>query len=419
MAVSFDAYLSRGLVTRAGTPGELGIAELQTAGFGVFGYHTVNAPYSATELPNFMYNTRVDNPTGLAWTYSPLKYWPNQDGEGADAPVDRVSFFAYAPFVYSDPDSGVPVGAQDGTAGITWISRFTDKGDPQVGYKVSFTPNECVDLCWGTPHLNVCKPSVPQTIDFTFRHSLAALNVQIDAIMDETVAPGSNPLHSDTRIYVRSVTFSGLADKGTLSLSGTSSPLWSGYVSGSALDRSPLTVHDGRLDGWESLYDDPGETTCGLNPNIVQQMGYNTKPGVTEETVNLFSGDLAAAPVFVIPNGYPLALNIVYDVETRDDKLSDSLLSDGQTHGLSTRVNIRTNITTTSGPIRLEAGKRYILRLHLGLTSVKFQAEIAVTDHWSEWTDGKESAIFNPVIIDGQGTDGNYDFEDGTGMVWG
>ena len=140
---------------------------------------------------------------------------------------------------------------------------------------------------------------------------------------------------------------------------------------------------------------------------------------MTEETVNLFSGDLAAAPVFVIPNGYPLALNIVYDVETRDDKLSDSLLSDGQTHGLSTRVNIRTNITTTSGPIRLEAGKRYILRLHLGLTSVKFQAEIAVTDHWSEWTDGKESAIFNPVIIDGQGTDGNYDFEDGTGMVWG
>lgn len=422
VAVSFDAYLNRDVATRAGAVGVLDGERLKDTGFGVFGFHTGGAPFGPGAAPEFMYNTQVTKP-GTAWEYAPVKYWPNQEGAG-DAPADLVSFFAYAPFVETDPATGEPSLVDDGSpdrsraTGIVRLSRPSDRGVPSVGYVASFDPSRSVDLCWGAPLLDRTKPGVNEKILITFRHALAALNVQIDAPVDETASPGSIPLHSDSRIFVRSVSFSGVSDRGTLSLSGSEAPSWSGFLPGTPLDRSALTVHDGRLDGREALYDDPGETICGLNPRIVQQSGYNARPGVTEEIVNLFSRDLAPEPVFVIPNGYPLALNIVYDVETRDDKLTDSFLSDGRTHGLSTRVNIRTSITTSAGPIRLEAGKRYILRLHLGMTSVKFQAEIAVTDHWSEWTEGKESAVFDSVIILGQHTDGRYDFSDGSGLEW-
>lgn len=419
-AVSFDAYLNRDVSTRSGAVGVLDGERLKDTGFGVFAFHTGASHFGPSAAPEFMYNTQVTRP-GTAWEYTPVKYWPNQDTEDA---VDRVSFFAYAPFVDADPATGEPSLADDGTpdrsraTGIVRLSRSSDKGEPSLGYVASFDPRLSVDLCWGAPLLDRTRPGTSEKMLFTFRHALAALNVQVDAVTDETGSPGSNPLHSDTRIYVRSVSFSGVSEKGTLSLSGSDAPSWSGFIPGTALNRSALTVHDGRLDGLEALYDDSGEMPCGLNPGIVQQSGYNAKPGVTEEIVNLFSSDQVGEPMFVIPNGYPLALDIVYDVETRDDKLADSFLSDGQTHGRSTRVNIRTSITTSAGPIRLEAGKRYVLRLHLGMTSVKFQAEIAVTDHWAEWTEGKESAVFSSVIILGQYTDGSYDFSDGSGLEW-
>ena len=381
-AVSFDAYLSRGLVTRSGYSGELGIADLQSEGFGVFGYHTVNAPYNAAGLPDFMYNTKVDNPSGSAWTYSPVKYWPNQDTEDA---VDRVSFFAYAPYVDVDPDSGAPSGGDDASAGITWLSRFTDAGDPLVGYRTSFTPSSCVDLCWGSPRVDVRRPTVAQKVDFTFRHALSALNVQVDAAVDE-LAPGANALDGDTRIYVRSLTFEGFATKGALNLNSPGAvPVWEDYFANGTPERTPVIVHDGRLDGLEARYDDPGEMPAALHPDIVQQGTYNAKPGVTNTAVNLFGGAQPWAPVYVIPNGYPLKVTVVYDVETRDDKLRTSYLSDGTTHGSVTRVSIVKPIATAqSGPIRLEAGKKYFLRLHLGMTSVKFAAEIAVSDQWSE-----------------------------------
>ena len=398
-AVSFDAYLNRGVDTRAGSPGILDGEKLGNAGFGVFAFN-------ASAVPDFMYNTQVTNPGG-AWTYAPVKYWPARDDDGGSHAT--VSFYAYAPYVQVNPDTGIPLADEDGTpvnsysTGITRMSRRTDNGEPYVAYKSSFLPSESVDLCWSAPVMNAVRGDVSSKVKFNFKHALSALNVTVDAITDEvTDSPTTNPGSYDgcTNVYIRQVTFEGFAPRGTLTLDGTETPQWSGYGYEETLQRTPLTVHDGLLDGREAVYGDPGEAPVGLSAQLTQTEGVMAG-GVDATTRNLFDGGVPSAPVFVIPNGYPLKITVVYDIETYDDKLHGpgAYLSDGVTPGLSKRVAISSAVTTASGPVRMEAGKKYVLRLHLGLTSVKFAAEIGITDKWSE---DPHPANFEAVIVTGQ-----------------
>ena len=409
-AVSFEAYVNRGVSTRAGLGGMMDVSVLQDAGFGVFGYHTGRYAYGPDERPDFMYNAMVSNPGGTAWDYTPVKYWPNPD-DGDEGASNYVSFFAYAPYVSVDPSTGELSGsdAPSRHEGITRLSASIDAGNPHVSYKVCLSPSGSVDLCWGEPALDAQKPSVTgEKVRFNFRHALSSLNVQVDAMTDETDSDGTNEPEADTRIYVRSVTFEGFASRGRLNLgSSGSAAQWAGYVAGESLSRDAVTVHDGRLDGREATYEDDDETLPCLNPDLVQQGSYNARPGAGADLVNLFDSGLIADPVYVIPNGYPLKVTVEYDVETRDDKLAGSFLSDGITHGSSKRVAVSQSIVTTAGAIRLESGKKYVLRLHLGITSVKFGAEIAVTDAWSE---DPHPADFYPVIM-GQGYT-VYDLDD-------
>ena len=115
-AVQFDAYLSRG-TTRAGTPGVLTTSDAtssnislqaaDTQGFGVFGFYTNGEDYSGITKPNFFYNQQIEY-FGGKWTYKPLRYWPNEfGGDALSDQVDKVTLFAYAPYVDVTPSSGV------------------------------------------------------------------------------------------------------------------------------------------------------------------------------------------------------------------------------------------------------------------------------------------------------------------------
>lgn len=103
-AVAFDTYTAG--TTRAGDPeGVMTTDKLKSSGkgFGVFAmFQEDNAAYS-TKAPDFMYNEHVHWSSG--WTYSPLKYWPNETTKDSQSPAasastcDGLSFFAYAPYV--------------------------------------------------------------------------------------------------------------------------------------------------------------------------------------------------------------------------------------------------------------------------------------------------------------------------------
>lgn len=489
-AVRFDVYTQRG-VTRAGTAGSVSTESLKTgdhkdAGFAVFGYYTDNTDYTQYATPNFFYNQQVkwnDGASVKAWEYTPLKYWPNEFGSSAISDdVDKVTFFAYAPWVEVTPSSGQPIGSKD--ANITQISKNTSTGDPIIKYVVDTDPTTSVDLLWGVvsnpndylpvdnvvaaptleaglPFIDMVKESVSNKIKFQFNHALAKLNVQIDAIVDDFVA--AKALDSNTRIYVRSITIGGFALKGALNLNNTSAnePLWYDYDGTKELSASDVTFFDGRKDGKEATAngEQKSEKPATLNTDIIQLSNcfdpaaedvlytaeeaktynaeltgavsegdavpgdYETKvgssaagstltadeaaaynatlsgavsttdvktpahgaqysasanPGVKETAVNLFNTTAGAdGYIYVIPTGDDMNVTIVYDVETIDENLA-STLADGVTHGSSVENRIyKENIFATG----IEAGKQYQLKLHLGMTSVKFDA--TVTD-WVE-----------------------------------
>ena len=311
-AVGFDVYTQRA-TTRAGWTGSLTTAQLQkkdeTPGFGVFGYYTDNNDYEQRATPNFFYNQLVYW-NGSAWEYEPVKYWPNEYGNKAVSDEsDKVTYFAYAPWVEVIPSSGKIKGADTDKSleqwGITGMTKNTTQGDPLLKYIASFNTNKSVDLCWGVadnndgiwpivqndgdlnigngkPWLNVQRPAnVGQKVKFTFKHATAQMRVNIDAAVDE---PGHSLLTTEvaekTRIWVRSVTFKGFALKGTLNLNNDDNaykPYWLDYNGQNELVAEDVTVYDGRKDGKEGVAGAiaTNEKTLGLNPRLIQDGVYS------------------------------------------------------------------------------------------------------------------------------------------------
>ena len=115
--INFSVYTPRS-TTRAGVPESITDASLKTGthkdyGFGIFGYFTAGTTYDQNATPNFMYNQQVKwdaTASPAAWKYEPVKYWPNEYGNAAQSDdIDRVSFFAYAPWTEVTPSSGLPI----------------------------------------------------------------------------------------------------------------------------------------------------------------------------------------------------------------------------------------------------------------------------------------------------------------------
>ena len=177
-AIQFGTYMGKLGTTRAAAaegdivaPNAASGNKLGSTGyeFGVFAYYTKGLTYgqqqhgtytaesgSASNIaPNFMYNQKVStSDAGTTWTYTPIKYWPNEFANGAvdtntpaaqgAAANGNVSFFAYAP--YTD-------GTSLGSDGITAISSAATTGDPTVTYTIPSDIDEggaFVDLLWGT-----------------------------------------------------------------------------------------------------------------------------------------------------------------------------------------------------------------------------------------------------------------------------
>jgi len=341
---------------------------------------------------------------------------------------------------------------EDATYGIVGFSRNNATGDPMVRYIASFDPNESVDLCWGVcdqtswskiqggstqtmtaglPWLNVQRPletasqadATTSRIKFKFNHALAQLNVQIDTDADVTThSDGDAPdtLGAATKVYVRSISFTGVALKGALNLNNTTpnEALWLDWCGCTDLSYGQsVTVLDGRRDSREGVSgaEAANETPQGLNSAIVQN-SYTTL-GVTNKLQNLFEPYATHAPavtgqptdaeitaglgdaVMVIPTGEAMTVTIVYDIETANPKLA-SYLSDGVTHGVSIENKVTQTVSFGGGyGAGLESNKRYTLKLHLGMNSVKFDAD--VSDWASSTVDGDAWLPSNtrPIVL--------------------
>ena len=262
-AVAFDTYTAG--TTRAGQTGVMTTTTMQTTGFGVFATWSNNTTYTSTIGPNFMYNQHVTY-ADPGWAYNPVKYWPNETtadmhnttGHASSTATDRLSFFAYAPYVASTVGTGAVAASNADTnneatpeaieAGITAMSTNAATTDPTISYTMAYTPSKSVDLLWGVapagglsytavdntviniaegmPLIDLIKPSKDEKIKFLFKHALARLGLKVVAAVDQ-MTPGGN-LDSNTKIFVNSVTIEdgaaspALAPTGTLNLKNSS-----------------------------------------------------------------------------------------------------------------------------------------------------------------------------------------------------
>lgn len=272
-ALAFDVYLPQtSQVTRSGRVNVMDNTTLQTAGFGVFGYQTDDGLYTAgTSLPNYMWNQQVNyNATNVGWYYSPLKYWPNETGHDSQstsagmptaptgANVDRLTFFAYAPWVKGAPATGVVAPVYEDieattSFGITQLTANTGKlgdaavADPKIRYVVATDPSQSVDLLWGVapvgdlsytnvagtttkvdagaPLIDLLKPAVNTNMKFLFQHALARLGVKVVLAADQVLAGGNFDV-ANTKVTIQEIAIKGnFGSAGTLNLNNKNKAL--------------------------------------------------------------------------------------------------------------------------------------------------------------------------------------------------
>lgn len=135
--------------TKATGSGELTTANLTS--MGVFASYTGSSDWATSNTCNFMHNQEVGK-SGSSWTYTPVKYWPNTEGE-------KVSFFAYAPY------SG-------NVTGLT-LSGNAATGYPVLDYTVPVAEADQTDLLVATPLLNRTRSGGNPS--FTMKHVLTCV----------------------------------------------------------------------------------------------------------------------------------------------------------------------------------------------------------------------------------------------------
>lgn len=452
--VTFGTYIGETPVTRAGTPGSIeddGTANDAPAvlglkgGFGVFAYYTFTGTWDSatgatdngtyggsagTQItnPNFMYNQQVTGATtgtysvdqATAWSYTPLKYWPNDYASGdvdtnptnaQGSKVSKVSFFAYAPYVAT--------ASATGPTGITTFTSNATPGDPKVSYTVASTPDASVDLLWGVagssgdntagvanpivagkPIVNQTKQELDGKVSFKFDHALSRLGLTVQAAKDK-VAAGSNDGNelwdataaNKTRIYINSVTISTtMYMSAVLNLNNTTADVAEWEFSGAAA-ATTLTVQDVTTPS----------VIKNLNPDLVMDTSKTLDDGAQKPGVRAIAsatpGALVPTPVMqhngedvyfmLIPQDLSTATGtdqnitivIDYDVKTLDANLAGGMSS----------VNNR--ITKVIGGIKFESGKAYNLNLVLGMNSVDITATVA------NWGAGTDHTVDLPINV--------------------
>ena len=365
-AISFDTYLATN--TRAGVSGGQTTETLKTNGFGVLGYYTAQNPYSNGTTPNFMYNTKVSGTTTgttTTWTYSPLLYWPNNDG-------DKISFFAYAPYVAVTPNTGNPTA--DATTGITAITSNAVSETPKISYKLAEDKTQSVDLLWGVKKGTVSDLNKDLTrtqanisgVGFTFKHALAMCCLQAKVATDDASFDPSN-----TKITIQNV----LIESSALATNGK-------------FDLTTGTWPEVNANG--TMSSNIGKEL--INTNFVENSGsiinnsssLNSISGLSTTAQNLFQDNTKSYYFIPVTTNTKATVTITYWTRTLDAKLANGCTNIQQT--------IKKDILLPA----FAANKKYTLILNIGLNTVKFTADVA---DWTSDTDNGTMTVDVPEVI--------------------
>lgn len=320
--VGFDVYVPQA-TTRSGRANVMTTGIMQETGFGIYGYQTDNAGYSEGIIPNYMWNQQVNwNQEATGWYYAPLKYWPNETKNDSQEPgtspnpaqmsyiggssIDKLSFFAYAPWVKADEGTGatsvinnkLEAPAETGIKRITASNGHNSENSPSVlspaiKYIVATNPDYSVDLLWGVapmggltyqsvasklndgsnisngtvtinegmPLVDLIKPAVNTNLKLLFQHSLARLGVKVVAAVDQ-VSEGGVFDYGNSKITIDEIRIIGeFGTEGVLTLKNTEAFKANWAITKHAnTNANALTIKAGQ----------------GLAPHLIYDKYYNT-----------------------------------------------------------------------------------------------------------------------------------------------
>lgn len=304
-AIEFSTYLGRNAQGSRGTETNDASIKSENGGFGVLAYYTEQTDFADTNKPNFMWNQQVTH-NGTNWEYTPVKYWPTKVS-------DKVSFFAYAPYVAGGNANGIV------------LSGNSVAGAPTATITLPEDPSQTIDFVaavqMNKTHKNT--KNANNNVSFTLKHEMTRVKVQ--AKLDKSVYDASDPKHK-TFVVIKKVTFN---DKGQF------------YKSG----KYTFSIKDGERGKWTTTANASTYTldlNGVLNTELIKVDGAkveNHHSGNYEEGVNgvrlvddtakdLFKG---SEYLFLIPvsanNGNGLTdgnatATIKYDIVTEDSKLA-------------------------------------------------------------------------------------------------
>lgn len=368
-AVGFQVYANpqtRGTETDNNATGT-GIKN--STGFGVLAYYTGQTNFGSSHVPNFMYNQQVKWASS-AWGYTPVKYWPNTEG-------DKISFFAYAPYE-SAPTTGTSKGVV--------LSAVTATSYPTITFTVKSNASEMIDLVatnatqstTGTDKtMNLEKTT--GKVPFNFKHVLTKLNFEAKLASD--LASLTN---TETKVFIKKIELVG-ASAAAPATANSNSLFWKTAIykfengewdyttgAGKAVKQDAAVALDAAL--FAGVAQAFGSAGAQYTTNSVEISSLNTSVALFKTNQSLF---LIPPTNTGIATGDANAMRVLitYDVVTLDDKL-DAKKSVIETKAVA---------SLPAGTMKQGIAYKYIFTI--GLESVKVDASVTA------WTNGSDVAV--------------------------
>ncbi len=354
---------------------------IQTSGFGLMAYYTGQNAWNDSEVdgselafdPNFMYNQSVIY-SNSAWSYSPIKYWPNQDD-------DKVTFFAYAP--YETTANRVKASYTANTA----------TGRPQIEFTLQDKAADMIDFVAGQ---NMDMLRQQDKVTFNLKHQLTratfTAKTNVDNVSDGAFEDGDGGSYivirsmdivdsDDNQFYTKGIYTFGSettnADKADHNQDGS----W--QIDATSADSysfaSILNYNNVKIDGSKNPLQKAGYTTsCVILP--IASSNYTSLFASGEY---LFLLPPAGAKGLDTDNG-SIEIEIVYDIVAIDSELAAG-------HLATTTTSIVSLPTGT-----LAQGKAYNYQLTFDVTEVLVKENIV---DWNDENEDTDGGIIDPFKV--------------------
>lgn len=296
---------------------------------GIFGYYHDNGTWASetaagTNIPDFMYHTALTKQSDGSWTYSPIKYWPNEYGTGANSDnIDKLSFWGYYPRGAAGLNlykPGTTTAFDNGTSGV-----------PKMVFTQAEDPADQTDLMITAPLRDLYKNDA--------EHHGAVTNGEVTLVFKHALSLVEFQLAEGTGAKLNTLELTHIKKVGTVEDPGTAPFVWSSVSTEYTISQNDIDVHEATL----------------LRLLVIPQT-------------------ISADATFT--------LNYDITFESSDPTHPDPIVYKGDSFSVKLFDNTNADPAKRYGVLEWEAGKHYIYKITAGLDRIEFEEIVESSDDW-------------------------------------